>query len=125
MVGCGGAKGTVTGKVYYKDKIVPSGLVVFLSETNHAVRSQIQEDGSYTIEDMPVGPVTIGVIQGLVYTGKKDGNMSQLGIEGAEPREIAPTQLVPIPLKYANPKDSGVKYTVQPGNQEHDIRLPD
>jgi hypothetical protein len=30
---------------------------------------------------------------------------------------------VPVPRRYADPKTSGLSYTVTPGKQSHDIRL--
>ena len=59
--GCGNSS-KVTGKVTYQGRLVRYGSVIFLSASRTARSSAIKPDGSYTIDGVPPGTVTIGVI---------------------------------------------------------------
>src|SRR5437660_1764669 len=59
--GCAGS-GTITGKVTYQGRPLTGGTVQFTSTKGRGTRTvQIGEDGSYTIPNMPTGPVKIAV----------------------------------------------------------------
>jgi hypothetical protein len=106
LTGCG-SKGNVKGKVYYKDKLLPSGVVTFVANDKTLGTGTIQEDGSYEIKNVRTGEATILVapgIPGLTKSGSK-------------------TAVVSIPPEHNDPKKSKEKYTVASGDQEHDIRL--
>jgi hypothetical protein len=59
--GCGGQKGEVSGKVSYQGQPVRGGMVSFIPEAGGLKTSAIEEDGSYTVRDVPLGPVKITV----------------------------------------------------------------
>src|SRR4051812_35300699 len=59
--GCGGGSGSLTGKVTYKGKTVASGSVMAIGSDGIARYSKIAPDGTYTITDLPVGDVKLGV----------------------------------------------------------------
>ena len=47
--GCGGGKGTVSGKVYYRDQLLGGGTVTFTNADGKGSQvATIQPDGSYT-----------------------------------------------------------------------------
>jgi len=106
LAGCG-TKGNVKGKVYYKDKPLPSGLVTFVANNKTLGTGTIQSDGSYEVKNVKAGEVTICVSAGMP-TLDKSGRASAV---------------VQIPPGYADPAKSNKKYTVTAGDQEYDIKL--
>jgi hypothetical protein len=105
LVGCGGGKGNIKGKVYYKDKPLSSGVVAFVAKGKAFGPCTIKEDGSYSITNVPAGEVTITVTGTSSASGK--------------PNE----KTVQIPMEYSDPAKSKKKYTVTAGDQEYDIKL--
>ena len=57
--GC--SSGTVRGKVSYKGQTVGGGTVVFTVPGKGSIRSEIAEDGSYTISKCPTGTARVTV----------------------------------------------------------------
>jgi len=63
LAGCG-SKGTLSGKVTYQGKALPTGTrIVFLHEaTDRSFSTEVKgEDGSYVMDGLPVGKFLIGV----------------------------------------------------------------
>jgi hypothetical protein len=159
VVGCGGAKkGKVEGKVTYDGKRVTFGKVNFIPKgKGTAVTAEIDSEGHYSVDKVPVGEVTI-----TVETGKLEAKMreltqqiAQMGSVGQIPKDAtsrmkkdqkAPEidtggdertnrlkdlkeQLekikkgVEVPEAYSKAETSGVTYTVETGDQTHDIEL--
>ena len=98
LSGCG-SRGNVHGKVYYKDKLLSSGTVVFTANKKTVGTSTIKEDGSYEMKNVPAGEVTITVSPSAVLPPKKDKTVVPQGLDDPE------------------------KYTVTKGEQEREIRL--
>jgi hypothetical protein len=128
LVGCGQSTGSVKGKVYYQDKALTTGDVTFLGADNQVATARIQSDGSYEVGKVAAGEAKIGV---AVSTGKvmvpagKVMDPAKMGAADKTKEEAPPAvKAVPIPDKYANVNDSGLKYTVKPGPQDFDIKLP-
>lgn len=125
VVGCQGNQGTVSGKITYNGQPLPEGIVTFHTTDGKARPTNIQEDGSYTAPDVPTGPATISVQTsapsrpaGKAAAAPAGGDQS--GAEGMRTRKVAS---VAIPAKFADPKTSGLTYTVTSGSQTHDIEL--
>lgn len=130
--GCGSSTGTVSGKVYHKKASLKGGSVTFLSaDKQFGKTAEIQEDGSYRLDELPPGDMTI-----CVETSSLNPTRSTFIPKNAMPKNVAgegdfqPTdpraaaqRYVPIPVRYADPETSGLKYTVGKGKQEHDIQL--
>jgi hypothetical protein len=123
VAGCGQAKGNVKGKVYYKDKALTAGTVTFYGEK--AARSAaIQEDGSYHIKAMPVGPVKITVSTPAVALSAKGDQAKLIGAKGdVKTVNGSGAALVPVPPEYGDKDKSKENYTVTTGDQDYDIRL--
>ena len=129
-LGCGSPIGTITGTVYYKNVPLKGGNVTFVSsDKTKSLISPIAEDGSYRIEKVPLGVVKVLVEtkslaqkstlrQSTPPAGMKDGNRA-----ATDPKEMA-RRYVAIPLNYSDVDKSGLEYTVESGNQTHDIKLP-
>jgi hypothetical protein len=130
-VGCGGrSPGTVSGKVYLKDKPLKGGTVTFLTADKKVSQlAKIGEDGSYTIENFPSGPAKIGVeTKSLKQAASAPRNAPPPGQKAPssstspDPKEML-KRYVAIPEKYAEPTGSGLEYTVLSGKQPFDIKL--
>jgi hypothetical protein len=131
LLGCGSSSpGTVSGKVYLKDKPLKGGNVTFLTADKKVSQiAKIGEDGSYTIGSIPAGPVKIAVeTKSLKQVASVPRNAPPPGQKApnssaADPKELM-KRYVPIPDKYADAGESGLEYTVKSGKQDYDIKLP-
>jgi hypothetical protein len=98
--------GSVSGKVIFKAHPV-RGDVSFITEEGRgaAFSGLIQEDGMYSIPDIPVGPAVVVVI--------------------VLPRVMAgPLYIGSLPSeKYKDPATSDLRFEVREGSQTFDIRL--
>jgi len=124
-VGCGKRvsydTAEVTGKVMFKGKPLPGGMVNFVADkggiANGAV---IDENGNYKVA-APVGDVRISVDNRMLEKKGPTGPILR------RPDSEAPTVLkgtyVPIPEKYTAIDYSKLTYKVVPGSQTHDIEL--
>jgi hypothetical protein len=132
MTGCS-SQGTVSGKITYKGESLGGGRVLFVSEGHGSCSASIGEDGNYTVNNVPVGPVAIAVETKSVrpvemppeYMPRQPPPES-LPKQGTAPFRrggTASRKYVEIPEDYADPKKSGLKYQVSGGRQKHDIPL--
>jgi Carboxypeptidase regulatory-like domain len=102
-----GPTGTVEGKVTYKGKPLAGAYVTFHPEKGKKVFSgKLDEDGTYTAKDVPVGKARV-TVEVKAEKGKA---------KGKAPRVV-------IPAKYADPKTSGLTADVKKGKQIFDIDL--
>jgi hypothetical protein len=122
--GCGSGTGQVTGKVTYKGQPLPSGTVLFHGPARRIDHAVIASDGTYTIPDVPVGPVKIAVKShsklppGMFKAAGKAPYVQPL------PKELPPeAKFIPIPERYSDPDRSGLECLVQGGRQTHDLTL--
>jgi hypothetical protein len=111
-IGCGGT-GTVTGKVTFKDKPLPGGLVVIYDSGGETHQGQIGTGGAYTVGNIVPGPAKVSV-----RTVKARGS-----INNPEGLKAPYGPYVQIPLKYSDPEKSGLKLDVKTGKQEYQIDL--
>jgi hypothetical protein len=150
LAGCGSAKGTVSGRVLYKGAALPGGRVTFrpANPKVNAIPVELDEEGKYEVT-LPVGEVRVsvdnrelqppsavprGVPAGLPPEVQKA--LAKAKTEAAPPPAAEPTpagnsaappkprgKYVPIPDKYYTIENSDLKFTVEPGNQKHDLEL--
>ena len=145
--GCGGRKGSVSGKVYYKNEPLKLGMVQFFPEKEGgSFSAQIGPDGSYSISKLPKGPAKISVSAsagnpmakgGPQAMGGVGGPMASRGMKGAaemmrkgkeQAGDVAPPTSVTqshksIPEKYGDPETSNLSVDVTGGSQTFDIKL--
>jgi hypothetical protein len=121
-LGCGGPfSGSVSGKVTYNGKPLPGGYVTFVHADGRTKQVQIQTDGSYSIPDAPGGDVKVAVKTVPPIPAMPRNPFSQPG-EKSEP--IYPAgPYVPIPVKYADEKNSGLSTKINRGGNTYDIDL--
>jgi hypothetical protein len=124
VCGCSGGTGTVSGKVTYQGKAVPGGTVTCMTKNNHPFMGKIESDGSYTVNGVPTGPVTVAVEAGV------GADEPPLPLPGKDPPPKAPVTPAPkvptimqIPRQYANPDSSGLGLTVARGGNPFNIDL--
>jgi hypothetical protein len=130
IAGCGAGVGEVSGKVYYKGKIITSGQVAMIGDDGIPKYSEIAEDGSYRIPSVPVGEVKITVSSPPLDASKGRTPPKRPGDEGrktddpgANATENQKKTWREIPIVYSDITKSNLKYTVTRGANTHDIKL--
>lgn len=135
-------EGTISGKVYYKGKVLQSGAVNIVPEGKGGTfGSTIGTDGSYSIAKVPPGPAKISVVSGSskapssqeIQRGMGPGaaSVAQKGMEKqksmlkekGKPADAGPIEEVNLPEKYGDPERSGLTVTITGGKQNHDIKM--
>lgn len=130
LPGCGKSnqKATVKGKVVFNNQPLTAGTVAFVDASGRSGSSRIESNGTYTVNDAPVGVVTV-----TVFTPPPSQIAANQGMAAHKgmPKEFLPpgqeenkaVRVVPAPEKYQKVETSTLKYTVQPGSQEYNIDL--
>jgi hypothetical protein len=132
-------RASVKGKVTFGGKALTAGSVTFHGKSNITGSATIDKTGNYVMNDAPLGDVTITVtvpqmpMGGLAMMRRGPGMKAAKESKGsADPEDPSkrmsimgdmPTEVVPIPEKYAKVESSGLTFTVQKGEQTHDIPL--
>jgi len=129
----------VTGTITYDGKPLTGGLVTFLDQNERAHQGNISAEGKYTIPDVPVGDVKIAVNttfeppniprggqgappKGMKWQPPKGVLPEGVNIGGFSPPD-ASSKSQHFPERFTNPDKSGLRYTVTPGQQNHNIDL--
>jgi hypothetical protein len=118
--GCGESVGSIKGRLTYKGKPVPFGVVTFTRDDGRPSKVvQTDEQGHYVISRVPVGAtnVTVASPPVILSEGRPDDPEVVESVRRAKLR-------VAIPEKYKDLKQSGLSYTVAPGENTFDITLP-
>jgi hypothetical protein len=130
VVGCGGKRtGTITGTITFNGEKMERGTVTFYTtdeEKMIAKGGPIHLDGTYKIEDFPVGPVKITVVN---FPNPGGGGLTLGG--GLQPKDGAPQKnyfdmpgrYLDIPPRYSDRAKTDLTYEVKVGPQEHNIEL--
>lgn len=141
-IGCGSKAGTISGKVYYKGKVLQSGAINIVPEgKGGGFGSPIARDGTYRVEKVPAGRAKISVVSGSSKAptaqemqegmGGMGAKMAQKGMdeqrsmlkEKGKPADAGPIEAVNLPEKYGDPEQSGLTIDVTGGKQAHDIKI--
>ncbi len=120
QTGCGGVKkAPVSGRVTYNGKPVKSGHIMFMSTNGVPGTGELDGDGRYRLQ-AAVGENTVTVeSRGL---GKPLAKSSPEGGPGYV--KTAPGRLL-IPERYFSPMNSGLRFTVQQGDNTANFDLTD
>lgn len=131
LTGCGNTRGSVSGKVIYRDQPISSGTVLVHGPEGMVGASLVGSDESYFLSDLSTGLVRITVVthaeipEGLAKSPPplvKANRSSPLS--GGSPELNRPRKKpVQIPWKYSQPEHSNLVLTIRPGQQFHDILL--
>ena len=102
---------------YGKDR-VGAALVVVQNGTNSA-QAFVDDDGRFKLTNVPLGEVGIGV-------NTKAGKGQAIGKLMAQTQGKAkgPPRIIDVPDKYADPVKSGIKTTIEKGENEFDVVIP-
>lgn len=143
VLGCG-SKGTVTGKVTFKDAALPGGQVHFLAENGKSYAGDINEDGTYTVKNVPTGPKKVSVhpteppriplgggrpgmpgggLPKIQFGPPPGSNVPEEAKKGFNPIKPGQKYVKDFPTKYKDPEKSELTYTVTSGEQTYDIPL--
>lgn len=117
LLGCGKGTGSVTGRVAHKGKALAGGTVTLVSEGGIRVTGRINPDGTYKIDEVPVGIVKIAV-----KASNSPGLPPVLVPWAPEDGEAEASS--DIPASYADADKSGLTIVVAAGQLAHDIDLP-
>lgn len=134
VAGCGPKTGTVSGKVTYKGEPLKGGNVIFASEKGQSLLAPIGEDGTYTIQNVPVGEAKIavktkhlGIVAAMAKMKGAGGPPQDTSGGVGAPKKLTPEEavrrFVAIPAQYEDTETSGLTFTVKGGSQSHDIPL--
>jgi hypothetical protein len=119
QLGCGRGVAEVSGKVRFKDQPLSSGTVTFVRQDGQSSSSAIAADGSYLIDEAPIGPVKIAVES---HPRVPPGLMNPPG-RAIPPPQAPKNHSMTIPERYRDPERSGLTHTVKRGSHTHDIDL--
>ncbi len=118
-LGCGRGERTVTGKVTYRDKPLPSGMVIFVGEDGVvSPPAHLAPDGSYTATKVPVGRARIAV--DTVPPPPPENRNSK---EAMDAWRAALANFITVPARYKDPNQSGKTFEVKAGKNTCDIGL--
>jgi hypothetical protein len=101
--------GKIDGKVNFEGKPLPGGTVSFHPEKGKPFVAQLQDDGTYSVKDVPVGEMKVTIETESLKNPAKPPKGGK--------------KYIPIPRKYGDPKTSDLTYKVVEGAQTLDIEL--
>ena len=116
--------GTVQGKVQLKGQLLAKGTVFFfLAKGGDSASGAIQSDGTYTLKSdkglsVPAGDYMVSVV--MVESGPP---MDPMQLMEKIEKEGLPKQSEAIPVKYTDPKTSGLISVVKEGANTADFEL--
>jgi hypothetical protein len=122
--GCAGksrATTTVSGQVTYRGAPVTVGVIYFHGPDDQVAMGTIAVDGTFTATDVPVGAVRVSLqVRDPGVYGQ------QLGKGAANPpgkTGTDPVRVTSVPAKFADPQTSGVRYVIEPGMTNLEVKL--
>jgi hypothetical protein len=121
-IGCGSSK--ISGKVTHKGEPLHMGLVTFTAADGSPHTAQINEDGTYSIANVPPGLAKIAV-EGFGEKGRLPPGGKAMRRPKDEHSPSAEASYAPVKInpKYKKPETSGLTCEVKGGRQTHDIQL--
>jgi hypothetical protein len=116
--------GDISGKVYFKDEILPGGTITFVTEEGGFSNSgTIAPDGTYHVEKVPAGEVKVMVDNRMLEEHGGAGRMPSLGPRGMPNAKKMEGTYVKIPATYHSSQTTPLTYTVTVGKQTHDVKM--
>lgn len=114
---------TLTGRVTFNGAPVPMVLVVVASAKGGGANALANDDGTFTVENVPAGAVTVGF-----NSEAAKGMMVGRAMAGIDPTKKggkrAPLpKLIELPRKYQTPDTSGLGCTIEKGVNKQDFAI--
>jgi hypothetical protein len=117
---------TLEGTVTYGTEKVPMALIIVAGEKGSATGHIDEATGRYSVQNVPLGEVTIGV-NVEAARGEMQSKLMSGYYQGPEAKKqgiVAPPRVVDVPEKYTTPKTSDIKTTINSGANTFDIKIP-
>ena len=116
---------TLEGEVSYQGKTLHFGLVHVEGAGGGSAQGNIAMDGTYKVQNVPVGPVKIAVVTnpGMARAAQMAGGANQ-GPDSKGGKLGKVPDYVEVPKKYHDTSTSNLSYTVEKGTNKYDIVLP-
>jgi hypothetical protein len=137
MGGCSPAQGKVSGRVVFDGEPLPAGRVTFrpADPRQNTVSAELDAQGNFTVvlplgdvlvsvdnrEWEPRGPVDTELPKDLKLPPEAKKHFS--AVKADRTSDKSPGKYVLIPSKYYGAETSGLRFTVQAGDQKQDIEL--
>jgi hypothetical protein len=109
LTACGPGRGSVTGKVTYRNKPVVYGSVVFVGPDRKPISVKIEPDGTFTAAQLAAGENRVAIHSPDPRTTVP---INKHGKPQGQP-EVDPKLWFPIPDQYIDPDKSNLIYTVR------------
>jgi hypothetical protein len=137
MGGCSPAQGKVSGRVVFDGEPLPAGRVTFrpADPRQNTVSAELDAQGNFTVV-LPLGDVLVSVDnREWEPRGPRDAELPKdLKLPAEAKKHFGGTKAdgagdksagkyVPIPTKYYGAETSGLRFTVQGGDQKQDFEL--
>jgi hypothetical protein len=121
LIGCGQKKkiAALTGKITYNGRAVSVGAVYFHGENDDVAMANIARDGAFTATDVPLGKVRVSLQVRDPGVYAKD--LKGFGGDASAKDENSP--VTSVPEKYADPKTSGLEYSITTKTTFLEIKL--
>jgi hypothetical protein len=123
--GCSAGTGSLSGTVSYRDKPVVYGTVMALCSDGITRSTNITPEGRYQFESLPRGLVQLTVVSpeppDLTVESKRAGRTG--GSPAAPTVSVDRSKWQSLPAKYADPRTSGQRTTVDSGSARFEIKL--
>ncbi len=124
VTGCGGQTGHISGTVSWDGQKLPSGRIVFLCDGgDKPVLMSSIHDGSYTVNEAPIGPARVAVETFEITTTPVPGMISSPVPPDQEHDTVAEGEYMRIPARYKSPTTSGLIHDIVAGSQSRDFNL--
>lgn len=119
VLGCGSAStGTVTGTVTLDGAPVKAGMIVFIAADGIPRHGDIQPDGSYRVDNVPVGDAIVVINPPPV----EDPNRHMRIKEQKDAPPVTPPA-PPFPTKYWDMSTSDLRCPVKAGNNVYEAAM--
>jgi hypothetical protein len=109
--GCRGRVAQVSGKVSYAGRPLPGGAILLLASNGQAHHGQIDDDGRFTLADVPAGKARV-CVSSLVETPWAGGRPDAAAGRVTQPSAVSSR----IPYRYADLGQSGLTVDVKNGS---------
>ncbi len=122
-LGCSSPKpklATLSGKVTYKGKPVSVGAIYFHGPADELAMGNLQEDGTFTATDLPIGQVRVSLrVQDPGVYAQQLKAPATLEM----PKSKDGDKVTSLPNQYSDPATSGLTYTIDPTTTTLDITI--
>jgi hypothetical protein len=120
--GCSPGQGDLSGKVYYKEKLLGYGSVVLYDSDGKPMTAGISDKGEYSFTGVRAGEVRLAVVS-IDPKSKKEliGRKKKGPEDGQLPGD--PDLWFEIPAQYNDVNTSDLTATVNRGENPHDIKM--